>query len=234
MIIDHLLARLAALRGTAPAHALPVSLPREVEILVKSVACPFSVSGVELRSYSMDRSRSLDTGALAVTSHIPPLPVCGLNTLGRGLMTAARTAKCARALGATVHSRNDCARDRLAITRPGVTNGSRCRSRDRRRSHDHSPLLSDRSRSGKRSWRPGQGCWDRGEAVVASRDRGNSGSTVEPAPAVAGDSIPLSTSSFPDLVRLFLSLLGPLTQWDATIGSLFSAAGVIGAGVLGR
>ena len=169
-----------------------------------------------------------------MTSHIPPLPVCGLNTLGRGLMTAARTAKCARALGATVHSRNDCARDHLAITRPGVTDGSRCRSRDRRRSHDHSPLSSDRSRSGKRSWRPGRGCRDRGEAVVASRDRGNSGSTVEPAPAVAGDSIPLSTSSFPDLVRLFLSLLGPLTQWDATIGSLFSAAGVIGAGVLLR
>ena len=46
---------------------------------------------------------------------------------------------------------------------------------------------------------------------------------------VAGDSIPLPTSSFPDLIRL---LSGPVVQRDATIGSLLSAAGVTGAEVL--
>ena len=39
-------------------------------------------------------------------------------------------------------------------------------------------------------------------------------------------------SPFPDLVRLFLSLSGLVTQRDATIGSLLSAAVVTGAGVL--
>ena len=53
-----------------------------------------------------------------------------------------------------------------------------------------------------------------------------------PAPAVTGSSLPLPTSSFPDLVRLFLSLSGPLAQRDAAIGSLLPAAGVTGAGVL--
>ena len=51
-------------------------------------------------------------------------------------------------------------------------------------------------------------------------------------PSVAGDSIPLPTPSFPDLVWLSLSLSVPVTQRDATIGSQFSAAGVTGAGVL--
>ena len=40
------------------------------------------------------------------------------------------------------------------------------------------------------------------------------------------------THSLPDLARLFLSLSGSLAQWDAAVGSLFSAAGVTGAGVL--
>ena len=70
------------------------------------------------------------------------------------------------------------------------------------------------------------------EAIVASRNRCNSGSTVVPAPAVTGGSLPLPTSSFPDLVRLFLSLSEPLAQWYAAIGSLLPAAGVTGAGVL--
>ena len=55
---------------------------------------------------------------------------------------------------------------------------------------------------------------------------------MEPAPAVAGSSIPLPTSSFPDLVRLFLSLSGPMAQQDAAIGSMLSAAGDTDAGVL--
>ena len=99
--------------------------------------------------------------------------------------------------------------------------GSRYRSRDRRQS-------CDRSRSGKRSWWPGRSCRDREVAIVASHNRGNSGSTVEPAPSVAGGSIPLPTSSF----RLFLSLSGPVAQRDAAVGSLLSVAGVTGTGVL--
>ena len=84
----------------------------------------------------------------------------------------------------------------------------------------------------KRSWRLGWSRWDREETVVASRDHGNSGSTVVPAPVVAVGSIPLPMSSFPDLVRLFLSLSGPVAQRDVAVGSLLSAAGVTGAGVL--
>ena len=38
------------------------------------------------------------------------------------------------------------------------------------------------------------------------RDRGNSGSRVEPAPAVEGSAIPRLTPSLSDLARLFLSL----------------------------
>ena len=112
------------------------------------------------------------------------------------------------------------------------SHGSCYRSRDRRQFRDRSHLSSDRSRSRKRSWRPGRSRWDRKEAVVASRDRGNSGSTVEPAPAVVGCSIPLPTYSFPDLVRLFLSLSEPVAQRDVAVGSLLTAAGVTGAGVL--
>ena len=152
-----------------------------------------------------------------MTCHAPPLPVCGL-------LIATGTAECTRALRATVRGCNDCARDRLAVARPVVTSSYR--------SCDCSPLSSDRSRSGKRSWRPGWSLRDCKEAVVTSRNHGNSGSMVESAPAVAGGSIPLPTSSFPDLVRLFLSLSGPVEQRDATIGSLLSAASVTGAGVL--
>ena len=53
-------------------------------------------------------------------------------------------------------------------------------------------------------------------------------SRVEPAPAVAGSSIPWLMPFLPDLARLFLSLSESL----ADVGSLFSAAGVTGAGVL--
>ena len=63
----------------------------------------------------------VDKGALAVTRHAPPLPVCGLGAPGRGLLTAAGTAECARAFRPAVCSCDDCARDRLAVARPGVT-----------------------------------------------------------------------------------------------------------------
>ena len=48
---------------------------------------------------------------------------------------------------------------------------------------------------------------------------------MEPAPAVAGSSVPRLAPSLSDLARLFLSLSGSLPQRDA-------AAGVNGAGVL--
>ena len=104
--------------------------------------------------------------------------------------------------------------------------------RSRYRSRDCFPLSSDRSWSRKRSWQPGQSRRDREEAVLASRDRNNSGSTVEPAPAVAVGSIPLPTSSFLDLVRLVLSLPWSVAQRDVAVGSLLTAAGVTSAGVL--
>ena len=89
---------------------------------------------------------------------------------------------------------------------------------------------SEHSQSEKWSWRSGRRRWDREEAVGASCDRGNSGLTEEPAPAVAGGSSDLPLSSFPDLVRLFLGLSGSVDQRGAVLGSLLSAAGVTGAG----
>ena len=67
---------------------------------------------------------------------------------------------------------------------------------------------------------------------MAYWDRGNSGSRVESVPGVAGSSIPRPKPSLQDLARLFLSLLGSHAQWDAIVGSAFSAAGISGAGVL--
>ena len=107
--------------------------------------------------------------------------------------------------------------------------GTRYQSRDRCRSSDRSPS-SDCSRSGKRSWQPGWSRRDCAEAVDASRNRGNSGLVVEPAHAAAGGSTALPTSSFPDLVRLVLSLSGYVDQRGAVLGSLLSAAAVTGAG----
>ena len=56
---------------------------------------------------------------------------------------------------------------------------------------------------------------------------------MELAPAVAGGSSALPTSSLPDLVRLYLSLPavpGTVEQWGAILGSFLSAAAVTGAG----
>ena len=107
--------------------------------------------------------------------------------------------------------------------------GSCYRSHDCRRSRDRSPS-SDHSRSGMRSWRPGRSRRDRAEAVVASRDHSDSGLTVASAPAAAGGATALPTSSFPDLVRLVLSLSGSVDQRGTVLGSLLSAAAVTGAG----
>ena len=217
MIVDHPLARLAALLGTAPAHALPVYLPREVGILLKSVTVPVHglgghVTGLANRALAPWTFRGrMDKGTLAMTCHAPPLTVCHLDAPGHCLLTTTRITEYACAFG-----RDDCTRDRLSVARPGVT---------------------ARSHTG-----PATGRVTVAVLVTAlpflltahgqGRGVGNSGSTVEPAPAVAGGSIPLPTSSFPDLVRLFLSLSGPVAQQDAAIGSMLSAAGVTGAGVL--
>ena len=101
------------------------------------------------------------------------------------------------------------------------SHGSCRQSRGRRRFHDHSPP-SNRSWSGKRSWRPGRSRRDQAEAVVASCNRGNSGSTMEPAPAVAGGSSTLPMAALPDLIRQFLSLSWPMDQRGAVLGSLLS------------
>ena len=120
VIADHPLAGWVALSGTAPAHALPIYLPHEIEILVMSIAVP--ALGLRSRVLAPRNVRGrVDESALAVTRHAPPLPVCGLVDPGRSLMTTTGTDRCARALGTTVRGRDDCARDRLAVTRPNVT-----------------------------------------------------------------------------------------------------------------
>ena len=63
----------------------------------------------------------MDEGALAVARHAPPLPVCGLAAPGRGLLASTVNGECAHALGATVCGRDDCAHDRLAGARAGMT-----------------------------------------------------------------------------------------------------------------
>ena len=95
--------------------------------------------------------------------------------LGRSLRTAFGTVGFARGV-------DDCTRVRLAVARPGVTSRGRLGPTTgcvTVASH-MTARPSDRSRSRVRSWRPRQ----------SRRDRGNSGSRVEPAPAVAGGSTP--------------------------------------------
>ena len=86
MVVDHALARLASLPGTAPAHALPVYLPREVKILVKSVAVPVHglegrVTGLTSRAVAPRTVRGLvDGNALAMTRPAPLLP-CAVSSV---------------------------------------------------------------------------------------------------------------------------------------------------------
>ena len=120
MIVDHALARLASLPGTAPAHALPVYLPREFEILAKSIAVPVHglkgrMTGLVSRAFSPRTFPGLvDGNALAMTRSAPLLPVCGLVGSSRNRLTAAGIVECARAL-------DDCASVLLAVTRLAVT-----------------------------------------------------------------------------------------------------------------
>ena len=52
---------------------------------------------------------------------------------------------------------------------------------------------------------------------------------MAPAPAVAGGATALPTSSFPDLIRLVLSLSGSVEQRGAVLGSILSTAAVTSA-----
>ena len=63
----------------------------------------------------------VDESALAVARHAPLLPVCGLVAPSHGLLTNAGTDGYARTLGVTVRGCYDCAHNRLAVARPGVT-----------------------------------------------------------------------------------------------------------------
>ena len=231
---------MAVSRGREGRETLPETAPAPfayshlgVGILARSIAVPALGLGVTVtcRVGRVPTPRTVrglvDGGALAVTRPALLLPAYGLVAPGRCLRAATGIAECARAFGVTARGLDECARNLLAVARPG--DGSRYRSRDRRWSRDRSPS-SDRSRSGKRSWRSGWGHWDRAEAAVASRDRGDSGLTVAPAPAVAGGATALPTSSFPDLVRLVFSLSGSVEQRGVVLGSLFSSAVVTDAG----
>ena len=175
----------------------------------------------------------VDGGALAVTRPTLLLPVSGLVAPGRGLWTATGIAECACALGVTVCGLDECARDLLAVARPGMTARGRMGP-----ATGHvtvaglvtAPLLLTVRGLGR-----GVGGLDgvigtREEAAVASRARCDSGLTVAHAPAFAGGATALPTSSFPDLVRLVLSLSGSVEQRGAVLGSLLSTAAVTGAG----
>ena len=108
-------------------RALPVYLPLEVEILVKSVAVPVlclrgPVAGLASRAFTPWTVRGrVDENALTVIRHAPPLSMCGLDAPGCSLLTATGTTECARALRATVRSHDSCTCIRLAVARHGVT-----------------------------------------------------------------------------------------------------------------
>ena len=173
----------------------------------------------------------VDESALAVTSRSPSAHV-------QSRRSRSRSSDCYRDQRVHLRSQSDRLRSRQLRSRSTGhsearrdrlrSHGSRYRSRDGHWSPDRSPS-SDYSRSGKRSWRPGRSRRDRAGAVDASLDRSNSGLTVEPAPAAAGGSTALPTSSFPDPIRLVLSLSGSVDQWGAVLGSLLLAAAVTGA-----
>ena len=63
----------------------------------------------------------VDGSDLAVARPALLLPTCGLVAPGRGLRTALGVGECARALGVTARSLDECACDLLAVARPGVT-----------------------------------------------------------------------------------------------------------------
>ena len=238
MIVDHAREKGETLPETAP--ALPAHLPLGVELLGRSVAVPALGLGGGAhdwswasRSHSTDCSRSHGQKlSRRDSSRSPSARVRSCRSRSRSsdryrdqrvYLGSRSDRSLSRRLRSRLTGRCEARRDRSR------SHGSRYRSRDHRRSLERSPS-SDCSRSGKRSWRLGQSRRNRAEAVDASRNRGNCGLTVEPAHAAAGGSTALPTSSFPNLVRLVLSLSGSVDQWGVVLGSLLSAAAVTGAG----
>ena len=206
MIIDRVLARLGVLPRTAPARSSQSSPLRGRDSLgERHCAC--------LRSGG-SRARSREWRCHS-TNH----------SQSSGRWCSRRDSS--RSPSARMQSRQsrlrslDCYQSHLAVTRPGVTvRGHRGPVTSREGHGIVCPFPLTVQCRGRRWW-PGRSRRDHVEAAVASWDRGNSGSRVESAPAVAGSSIPRPTPSLPDFARLFLSLSGSLVQWDAVVGSLF-------------
>ena len=209
MIVGHALARFESLPGTAP--ALHDHLPREGEILVKGVVVP--ARGLRGRVTCL-ASRALVPRTIRGRRHSRRDSSRSPSARVRSRQSRLRFSDRNRSRRVCLRSRSVRSRSRRLRSRSSGRREARCdRSWSRGscyRLQDRSPHSSDRSRSRERSWGPGRSLRDRAEAVVASRDSGNSGSRVEPAPAVAGSSIPRLTPSLPDLARLFLSMSGSL------------------------
>ena len=120
LIIGHTLEREEAPLETAPVRALHAYPPFGVQLPMKSITV-FAL-GLEVlvlclgsRAFDPRTVRCLvDESALAVTCHGHLLPVCGLVAPGHSLLIATGAVECARCL-------DDCARDQLAVARPGMT-----------------------------------------------------------------------------------------------------------------
>ena len=98
--------------------------PLGVGILERSIVMPALGPEVTVtcRAPAPRTVRGLvDGSALAVSRPAPILPVCGLVAPDRGLRTATGIAECTHALGVTVRGLDACARDLLAVAKPGVT-----------------------------------------------------------------------------------------------------------------
>ena len=173
---------------------------------------------------------------VSVNCHAPaPRTVRGLvdgGVPGCSLRDATGIAECALTLGVTARGLDECARDLLAVARPGVT---ACNHTGPATSYVAvtglvtSPLLLTVRGLGR-----GDGGLD-GVTGIARKLMllpaiAVTGLMVAPAPAVAGGATALPTSSFPDLVRLVLSPSWSVEQRGAVLESLLSSAAVTGAG----
>ena len=139
---------------TAPAHALR-GLGSRVTYRASRALVPRTVRGL------------VDEVALAEIRHAHLLPACGLRGSGHGLRPATGPVEFDRTLGVTVRGLDECARVRLAVTRPGMTSCSHTTGRVAVASHRtvHPFPLTVRGLGGGVG---SLGHRDRSEAVVAS------------------------------------------------------------------
>ena len=125
---------MAVSRGREGRETLPETAPAPlaysplgVGIPARSIAVPALGLGVTVtcRVGRVPTPRTVrglvDGGALAVTRPALLLPAYGLVAPGRCLRAATGIAECARAFGVTARGLDECARDLLAVARPGVT-----------------------------------------------------------------------------------------------------------------